>query len=115
MQLLIQFQQIFVENEVPVILVPYRIFAITPNSGFIEPIPSSISLDSLKKRHLNLLNFFVSAFGEPSEISFKQAQLNFVKTMAAYSMVCYLLQIKDRYVFSRRSHSHLFIHPFVQT
>ena len=96
MQLIIQFQKIFMESEIAVTLVPYRILAVSPSSGFIEAIPSSISLDSLKKQHLNLLNFFVRAFGEPSEITFKEAQSNFVKTMAAYSVVCYLLQIKDR-------------------
>lgn len=44
-----------------------------------------------------MINFF-KAFGDTSEPSFKQAQQNFVKSMAGYSVVCYLLQIKDRFV-----------------
>jgi len=82
---------------VPVKLRPYKILAISSKSGLIEPIKDSLSLDKLKKQHTNLLNFFVQAFGETSETSFKQAQQNFIKTMAAYSIVCYLLQLKDRH------------------
>jgi len=97
MQLIVQFQRIFHETGVPVKLVPYRILAISAKSGLIEPVPNSLSLDKLKKQHTNLLNFFIQAFGETSGPTFKQAQMNFVKTMAAYSIVCYLLQIKDRH------------------
>ena len=96
MQLIVQFQRIFLETNMPVKLCPYRILAISSKSGFIEPVPNSLSLDKLKKQHTNLLNFFIQTFGDTSELAFKQAQQNFVKTMAAYSVVCYLLQIKDR-------------------
>lgn len=59
MQLIIQFQRIFVEAAVPVKLCPYRILAVSSKSGLIEPIPNSLSLDKLKKQHTNLLNFFI--------------------------------------------------------
>jgi phosphatidylinositol 4-kinase len=97
MQLVVCFQRIFHQEAVPVKLVPYRILAVSSKSGLIEPVPNSVSLDKLKKQHTNLLNFFMQTFGEPSEPSFKQAQQNFVKTMAGYSVVCYLLQLKDRH------------------
>jgi len=97
MQLVVQFQRIFEESQVPVKLCPYRILAVSSKSGLIEPIPNSLSLDNLKKKHENLLHFFIRSYGEPSEPSFKAAQQNFVKTMAAYSIVSYLLQIKDRH------------------
>lgn len=97
MQLIIQFQRIFAETNVPVEVLPYKILATSSKAGFIEPIPNSLSLDKLKKQHTNLLNFFVQTFGEPSEQSFKLAQQNFVQTLAAYSIICYLLQIKDRH------------------
>jgi len=97
MQLIVQFRRIFQDSGVPVKLCPYRILAISAKSGFIEPIPNSLSLDKLKKQHTNLLNFFIQAFGQPSEPPFKEAQKNFVKTLAGYSIVCYLLQIKDRH------------------
>eukprot|EP01119_Soliformovum_irregulare_P002276 TRINITY_DN12560_c0_g1_i1.p1 TRINITY_DN12560_c0_g1~~TRINITY_DN12560_c0_g1_i1.p1 ORF type:complete len:930 (+),score=250.34 TRINITY_DN12560_c0_g1_i1:145-2934(+) len=97
MQLIIQFQRIFMETGTPVKVLPYRISAISSKAGFIEPIPNSLSLDKLKKQHTNLLNFFIQSFGETSEHTFKMAQLNFVETLAAYSVICYLLQIKDRH------------------
>ncbi|PRP78969.1 hypothetical protein PROFUN_13281 [Planoprotostelium fungivorum] len=97
MQLIVQFQRIFHETHTPVKVMPYRILAVTAKSGLIEPVPNSLSLDKLKKQHTNLLNFFIQTFGEPSEDTFKAAQLNFVKTMAGYSVICYLLQIKDRH------------------
>jgi len=97
MQLIIQFQRIFFESNIPVKLCPYRILAISSKSGLIEPIPNSLSLDKLKKQHTNLLNFFIQAFGDTAEPAFKQAQHNFLKTMAGYSVVCFLLQIKDRH------------------
>lgn len=37
----------------------YRILAVSSKSGFIEPVPNSLSLDKLKKQHTNLLNFFI--------------------------------------------------------
>jgi phosphatidylinositol 4-kinase len=58
MQLIILFQRIFMESNVPVKLRPYRILALSNKSGLIEPIPNSLSLDKLKKQHTNLLNFF---------------------------------------------------------
>eukprot|EP01117_Protostelium_nocturnum_P014395 TRINITY_DN5475_c2_g1_i1.p1 TRINITY_DN5475_c2_g1~~TRINITY_DN5475_c2_g1_i1.p1 ORF type:complete len:945 (+),score=308.01 TRINITY_DN5475_c2_g1_i1:168-3002(+) len=97
MQLINQFQRIFYETQTPITVMPYRILAVTSKSGLIEPVPNSLSLDKLKKQHTNLLNFFIHTFGEPSEDAFKQAQQNFVKTMAAYSVICYILQIKDRH------------------
>eukprot|EP01118_Nematostelium_gracile_P006827 TRINITY_DN2202_c0_g2_i1.p1 TRINITY_DN2202_c0_g2~~TRINITY_DN2202_c0_g2_i1.p1 ORF type:complete len:713 (-),score=200.74 TRINITY_DN2202_c0_g2_i1:526-2664(-) len=96
MQLVVAFQRIFEKEQLPVKVCTYRILAVTPRSGFIEPVPNSLSLDKLKKSHTNLLNFFIKTYGEPAEPSFKQAQQNFVRTLAGYSIVCYLLQLKDR-------------------
>ena len=59
MQMIVQFQRIFHESNVPVKLLPYRILAVSSKSGLIEPIPNSLSLDKLKKQHTNLLNFFL--------------------------------------------------------
>jgi len=97
MQLIVQFQRIFQESGIPVKLCPYKILVVAPKAGLIEAIPNSISLDTLKKKRTNLLNFFIQCFVPPSEPRFKEAQKNFVMTMAGYSVVCYLLQIKDRH------------------
>jgi phosphatidylinositol kinase/protein kinase (PI-3 family) len=59
MQLIIQFQRIFTEANIPLTVCPYRILAVSSKAGLIEPIPNSLSLDKLKKQHTNLLNFFI--------------------------------------------------------
>jgi phosphatidylinositol 4-kinase len=35
-------------------------------------------------------------FGQPGTESFEKAQSNFIQSLAGYSIICYLLQIKDR-------------------
>ena len=80
---------------------PYDIIALTPDSGVIEAIPDTISLDCLKKRdarYTTLRDFFLRYFGGPSSrLSFGRARENFIRSMAPYSIICYLLQIKDRH------------------
>ncbi len=66
----------------------------------IQTVPNSTSIDSLKKDtpgFTSLAAFFESYFGAKGTSGFKRAQRNFVESMAAYSVVCYLLQIKDRH------------------
>ena len=65
----------------------------------IEAVKDSISLDSLKRNYpgyTNLKDFFVDFFGPEGGDAHAGAKANFVESLAAYSVVCYLLQIKDR-------------------
>jgi hypothetical protein len=99
-QLLTQFKRIWSDAGLPLWIKPYEILVTSSVSGLIETIPNAISLHNLKKSTPNfttLLDFFIETFGEVSSESFKAAQKNFVESMAAYSIVCYLLQIKDRH------------------
>lgn len=45
----------------------------------------------------DLLGFFNSRYGPEDSIAFQRARLNFIHSMAAYSVACYILQIKDRH------------------
>jgi phosphatidylinositol 4-kinase len=64
--------------------------------GVIDVIPNATSRDEMGRAKVNdLLAFFQSRF--PGRIEFETARNNFIKSMAAYSLVCYIIQIKDRH------------------
>jgi phosphatidylinositol 4-kinase len=98
-QLIYRMAAILAREKVPVWLCPYEIIALTGSGGIVEAIPDTISLDSLKRNDPNyhgLKYFFLTHFGEGTE-EFADAQANFVESLAAYSIVCFLLQVKDRH------------------
>jgi len=66
----------------------------------LQVVPNSVSLSALRRKvpeHQSLSSFFSAAFGPADSKSFSDAQQNFVHSMAAYSVICYILQIKDRH------------------
>lgn len=91
---------ILANGRVPVWLYPYDIVAISFRGGIMEAIPDTISIDSLRKNHphfTDMKHFFEEHFGKPGSDSYENAKANFVESLAAYSMICFLLQIKDRH------------------
>ncbi|RHZ29744.1 hypothetical protein DYB37_001408 [Aphanomyces astaci] len=99
-QLIRQFANVFSDAKLPVFLRPYDVLATSPTAGLVEAIADTISLDSLKKNDpefVSLQDFYARRFGDPSSSTGLAAQKAFVESMAAYSIVCYLLQIKDRH------------------
>ncbi|OQR99035.1 phosphatidylinositol kinase (PIK-J) [Achlya hypogyna] len=99
-QLIRQFHEVFREAKLPVFLRPYDVIATSPTAGLVEAIADTISLDSLKRNHPNfvsLADFFETRFGDATTSSGQAARKAFVESVAAYSIVCYLLQIKDRH------------------
>lgn len=99
-QLLMTFKRVWDDAKLPLWLSTYEILVTSANSGIIETISDAISIHNIKKTTPNfssLLYFFVDLFGEVSTENFKSAQRNFVESLAAYSIVCYILQIKDRH------------------
>ncbi|XP_021811972.1 phosphatidylinositol 4-kinase beta 1-like isoform X1 [Prunus avium] len=98
-QLISHFYDIFQEAGLPLWLRPYEVLVTSSYTALIETIPDTASLHSIKSRYpdiTSLRDFFVAKYQENSP-SFKLAQRNFVESMAGYSLVCYLLQIKDRH------------------
>jgi len=66
--------------------------------GIIEFVPNTSSRDQLGKAfEIDLYAYFTKKFGSEQSIEFKMAQLNFIRSLAAYSIVSYILQIKDRH------------------
>ena len=99
-QLIHQMGIILAQAKSPAWLYPYEIIAITDNGGIMEAIPDTISIDSLKRNDKNfttLKDFFERHFGSPGCDEHANAKANFVESLAAYSIVCFLLQVKDRH------------------
>jgi len=79
-------------------LVPYRVTATAPGCGVIDVIPDATSRDEMGRAKINdLSSFFIGKFGPVDSIGFQTARMNFIRSMAAYSVMCYLIQIKDRH------------------
>ncbi|KAD4586472.1 hypothetical protein E3N88_24073 [Mikania micrantha] len=98
-QLISHFYDIFQEAGLPLWLRPYEVLVTSSYTALIETIPDTASLHSIKSRFPNvnsLRDFFIAKYQENSS-TYKLAQRNFVESMAGYSLVCYLLQVKDRH------------------
>ena len=94
MQLIKMMQEIFTKAKLNLYLRTYEIIITSRTSGLIEFITDSISIDSLKRKTGTDLNTFYRNFFLHH---FKEAQKNFAESLAAYSLVTYILNIKDRH------------------
>jgi phosphatidylinositol 4-kinase len=96
MQLISRFNDIFTKAEIPLKIRPYEILITSSSSGLIEFLPNTNSIDGTKKKlpsYWSLNSFFRNFYSE----FFEEAQKNFAESLAAYSLVCYYIQIKDRH------------------
>jgi len=99
MQLISVFHDIFTEAQLPLCLRPYEVLVTSNRTALIEMIPNAPSIHAVKAASppgMSLREHFAAKFVEGSA-AFKRAQRAFVESMAAYSLVCYLLQIRDRH------------------
>ncbi|KAK1757573.1 hypothetical protein QBC47DRAFT_411683 [Echria macrotheca] len=98
LQMIAAFRGIFHTVGLDVYVFPYRVTATAPGCGVIDVLPNSISRDMLGREAVNgLYDYFVSKYGNEDSLRFQQARNNFVKSMAAYSVISFLLQFKDRH------------------
>eukprot|EP00659_Diplonema_papillatum_P015258 gene15258-23304_t len=106
MQLIQTLDKIWKGAEIPVRLHPYGVVVTSEDSGIMEVVTDAVSVDAAKKAMQNhlpsdksatLLDFWHYAYGNPNTAQYLFAQRNFVESMAAYSVLVYLLQIKDRH------------------
>ncbi|WEW60107.1 phosphatidylinositol-4- kinase [Emydomyces testavorans] len=98
LQMIAAFRSIFGSVGLDVFVYPYRVVATAPGCGVIDVLPNSISRDMLGREAVNgLYDYFISKYGGEDSIRFQEARSNFVKSMAAYSVISYLLQFKDRH------------------
>lgn len=98
LQMIAAFRGIFNTIGLDVWVFPYRVTATAPGCGVIDVLPNSISRDMLGREAVNRLDdYFISRYGNEDSIRYQEARSNFVKSMAAYSVISYLLQFKDRH------------------
>ncbi|KAL2621684.1 hypothetical protein R1flu_001889 [Riccia fluitans] len=98
-QLVAQFYDIFQEAGLPLWLRPYEVLVTSSHTALIETIPDTASIHAIKSRNSKLSSlreFFCNKYIEKSP-EFILAQRNFVESMAGYSILCYMLQVKDRH------------------
>ena len=97
MQLIKKFNLIFKNANLPLHLHPYEIVITSSQSGLIEFLPDTISVDALKKKLVENKITFNQFFRAYFKDNFEEAQKNFVESLAAYSIISYLIAIKDRH------------------
>jgi len=84
---------------------PYALICAGPRSGLLETLPDAKSLDfiksefvrfrRLKKPYANLGSYFDAAYPDPKDRG--KAAENFARSLASYSVLCYVLDVKDRH------------------
>ncbi|SCU78699.1 LAME_0A05402g1_1 [Lachancea meyersii CBS 8951] len=98
LQLISLFRTIWSCIGLDVYVFPYRVTATAPGCGVIDVLPNSISRDMLGREAVNgLYEYFITKFGHENTAEFQHARNNFVKSLAGYSVISYLLQFKDRH------------------
>jgi phosphatidylinositol 4-kinase len=98
LQLIACFRSIFNSVGLDVFVYPYRVTATAPGCGVIDVLPNSISRDMLGRDYdMGLYDYFISKYGGEDSLAFQEARNAFVKSMAAYSVISYLLKFKDRH------------------
>lgn len=104
--------KIWQDAQTPVWVKRMRILVTGESSGLIETITNGVSLHSLKRsltlatiesgqnprrRIATLKDHFVKTFGPPESDAYRAACDAFMRSLAAYSMISYVLQLKDRH------------------
>ncbi|CAK7197436.1 Phosphatidylinositol 4-kinase pik1alpha (PI4-kinase)(PtdIns-4-kinase) [Sporothrix eucalyptigena] len=111
-QLIAVCDKIWEDAKVDVWVKQMRILVTGESSGLIETITNGVSLHSIKRsltlasiesgqnprrRIATLKDYFVKAFGAPESEAHRAGVDAFKRSLAAYSMISYVLQLKDRH------------------
>ncbi|EGG11197.1 uncharacterized protein MELLADRAFT_92333 [Melampsora larici-populina 98AG31] len=109
-QLIKEFGRIWNEEKCDVWVRYYRILVTGESTGLMETIVDAVSLHSLKKAayakisqsgealpSYTIYDHYLETYGQPHTSTFKKAQDKFMRSLVSYSIISYILQIKDRH------------------
>lgn len=122
-QLILAISDMWLDERLELWLKRMKILITSPTTGLVETITDAVSVHSIKKSlsvHMQnlgiapvsaaqtndgsnigyvatLKDHFLQCFGAEDLYAYKKAQYNFATSLAGYSLICYLLQIKDRH------------------
>uniref|UniRef100_A0A7S1UDQ2 PI3K/PI4K catalytic domain-containing protein n=1 Tax=Phaeomonas parva TaxID=124430 RepID=A0A7S1UDQ2_9STRA len=99
MQLITFYRAAWMSARCNIWIFTYRILSTSQNTGAIQVVPNAISLDGLKKSEAypgTLLGHFQETYGSSPE-ALATARSAFAHSLAGYSLLQYLLLIKDRH------------------
>mmetsp|Transcript_32921 Transcript_32921/g.79644 ORF Transcript_32921/g.79644 Transcript_32921/m.79644 type:complete len:951 (+) Transcript_32921:207-3059(+) len=119
MQIIVKLNEWFqgdIPEEIRPHLRPYTIMCVGGDAGLVECLNDAKSIDEVKKRtdsFQSLRDYFERAYGpsvsnnlndgyagngqKGKTLTFTEARENFLRSLVGYSLVCYILQIKDRH------------------
>lgn len=111
-QLISLMSNIWRSHQVGVWTKPMKIVVTSYNLGLVETINNALSVHSIKKTMTelsikteenpkgtvaSLKDYFLKVYELENSQKYIRAQENFARSLAAYSIICYVLQIKDRH------------------
>jgi len=94
------FAKIYADSGLPLWLRPFDVIATSTTTAFIEAVTDAPSIHAVKSRaprDTSLRAHFEAKFGKGGTPGFRTAQRNFVESLAGYSVLTYILQVKDRH------------------
>ena len=97
MQVIALTREIWREEGLGLWLRPYQILCVGDQAGLIEAVADAKSVDHIKKRapcFTTLREYFERVYGGPYSRTFREAQRNFMRSLAGYCIVTYLLQVR---------------------
>ena len=102
MQIIDICQHVFQVEGLNLWLHPYQIISTGHMAGLVEFVEGTMSLDRMKKSAAtpgasSLKDYFNFAFGHVYTPAHQNAVQSFVKSLAGYSLITYLLQVRDRH------------------
>ncbi|KAJ2162170.1 Phosphatidylinositol 4-kinase pik1alpha (PI4-kinase)(PtdIns-4-kinase) [Coemansia sp. RSA 552] len=108
LQLIREIQRIWDHEQTGLFVQYYRIMVTGEGCGLMETIINTVSVHSIKKEFYSrnpayagppytLYNYFVTTYGTPDMERFREAQDCFIRSLVSYSLITYILQIRDRH------------------